>query len=293
MSISSLEQLIIQKDQGGGCVILSNAHHNHHWSYGIADYLLKKAYQASRFSKILFLSFDRQQEEIEEVLSSSVKESDKLKGTGNVKFITTLPTTLNSNTLHEEIFSFLTEDTTTPKAIFLYSLSEVSLCYDKVDVWRWCQSLLTHCQHHHTLLVTTLHSSLHNEKDRSMWTSLFPTVVKVSPNGGHLSEVIAGEVQVLRRSPTSGKVTEEQEMVQWVENCLQPIAVHKEKKSSRSGATGGRAEEGTKQEKQGEGLSESLDSKNENEANIARFITFDSTDPEFDEDSDPDADLDL
>lgn len=105
------------------------------------------------------------------------------------------------------------------------------------------------------------------------------------PNTGVLAPDVATEIQTIRRSPTTGRVTEALEMFGWTGSVLTPI-VTKEGKIPRSDSNAtGEGETAAKEDLKP--LPPPPQQLN------TRLITFDSTDPEFDEDSDPDADLDL
>jgi len=104
------------------------------------------------------------------------------------------------------------------------------------------------------------------------------------PNSGLLAASVAAEVQTVRRSPSSGRVSEHLEMF-FLESglsILRPISP-----TSISNHHSVTAAEVSKLETKIAVEQKPLPVHN------ARLICFVSTDPEFDEDSDPDADLDL
>ena len=103
------------------------------------------------------------------------------------------------------------------------------------------------------------------------------------PNDGILAPSVTAEIQLIRRSPATGRVTESLEMFRMQNHQLLPIVVDKKRDPIVSAAA----------DVMPEAIESASSSNKEPTASPLRLITFDSTDPEFDEDSDPDADLDL
>lgn len=179
--------------------------------------------------------------------------------------------------------------------------------------------------------VFTVHESLHSQSTLTKIQSLVPIVVKVLPNSGTLSAEVVCEIQTMRKSPNTGKIAEGVEMFGFRKALLYPLLAHRDnlissevsarEVSSASGKTPEEPSDTTESDSAKENLLETrLQGMNLNSSSTtglnattnstittttaasnnsapnlatARLITFDSTDPEFDEDSDPDADLDL
>ena len=95
-----------------------------------------------------------------------------------------------------------------------------------------------------------------------------------------------------RRSEATGKVTELIEMFVWRNHFLQPLKTSSEQKRDSVNNANKHTEEDAHTDKVHSLGIESI-KIHEIQRKQARLITFESTDPEFDEDSDPDADLDL
>ena len=152
--------------------------------------------------------------------------------------------------------------------------------------------------------ITSLHSTLHDSKSRSLIEDHFSTICYTIPNDGSFSMEVLTEIQTIRKSNTSGKVSESTELYGWkqyksgksMDNSKSDgllYCMHKNKIYNSMMVTE---------------MSTNTDGNNNNNNNnnvappksqpvlvptTKRLITFDSTDPEFDDDSDPDADLDL
>lgn len=114
----------------------------------------------------------------------------------------------------------------------------------------------------------------------------------IKPNRGTIFAVqdLAAEVQILRRSLTTHKVTEQIESLQWsatASGLLEPLQKISSKTLSND------SEGKVDQEMTTNAASTAAAVVIPAASGPSRLITFDATDPEFDEDDDPDADLDL
>jgi hypothetical protein len=181
-------------------------------------------------------------------------------------------------------------DEKTSIAIFIYSLSEMILRSSLYKEMRLLQDLLGYCintAHNRVHLFTSMHSSLHELSTISHVTSMMDAVVTIVPNdGSSMSSEVAAELHIVRRSQNSTKIAEDIEMLEWKDNVLQPRLSVSQK-----------IVEIEHESSQNNNSTNNNDSSN-NEYKVfpkahSRLITFESTDPEFDEDDDPDADLDL
>lgn len=213
-------------------------------------------------------------------------------------------------------------------SIVVYSLSELILTLGFRKAVSFVKDLVYYVQTEATnstnatntctpSIVFVVHESLHPPSVIEKLRSLVTIIVKVVPNSGTLSPEVVAEMQTIRKSVTTGKIMECIEMFGYREGLLYAM------KTGGSAATAGDAENGLEFT---EDDAESVVNKNDSStimnkllvpsggtptagaavegtssssvAAVAvdtskRLITFDSTDPEFDEDSDPDADLDL
>lgn len=150
------------------------------------------------------------------------------------------------------------------------------------------------------VLILVLHQSLHTPQIIALVKSMVNTVVHVVPNDGTMAKEVLGEVQTIRRSNKSGKVNESVEMISCREGLLHIFPKVSSSGSSASfieSSSAGVAEVTSLMPK---AITKPVDNKTLSvqssmisSTGPSRLITFDSTDPEFDEDSDPDADLDL
>ncbi len=180
-----------------------------------------------------------------------------------------------------------------------------------------------------TRVVATLHETLHETSLIRHLQGLFTVIVTTRPNDGTLSSRVLARIHTVRRSGKTGKVSEEMELFGHENGVLLPLHVRKFPVGDEDS---GESENGHKDIKEegieitGENMIETilssaakksglaLDASSASASvgvsstaskskaktgtvamvpSIARLVTFDSTDPEFDEDSDPDNDLDL
>lgn len=231
------------------------------------EYLLITTMRRQNFKKIYVLLLDKR---VNNLVPTCQAEYGKLYF---VKSIDVLVTTLSNS--GETI-------TDGSIAIFLYSISELVLRTSLRKAATAFQRLLamTTNSMHHMHLYTFINSSLHNLSTISYLTAMVDAVVTIIPNDGtSISLEVAAEAHIVRRSQSSTKITEEIEMLEWRESRLHP-----------------RAQVRIVEAKVGEPQNATEEIPNEVKVfqkPHSRLITFESTDPEFDDDDDPDADLDL
>ncbi len=291
----------------------------------MADYLLCKALTEQRVGKVIVLSLDRPVQELRTILRNAAKDDfidRKVDVENNIIFVEEVD--LN-RTFFETIDTITKIGSSTvaieqTTVVILYSISELVLSYGLHASIPWIKGAVSSvsASKRPILLLTTLHQSLHDEPSISFITSLFPTIAKIMPNYGTISASVAAEVQTIRRSAITGKISESLELLHWKHALLTPLPVQKVPSSGSS-----KAQQDLAGEQKAEVSVHSRDS-NKHTGNFSRpllllgpahaaststtvstsapalappaagrLITFDSTDPEFDEDSDPDADLDL
>lgn len=318
-----MEQVILK---GGNYIVVGNAYRNVIWSNAFLDSLLIKCLKNKRYQKVTVLLLDRKVDDLLSIIRHHCRSNniiyEQLVTANRVKFL--------SIDEIDEINSFnwfsRSEQTNEDNAVFIYSLSEYILNYSasKVEATKFVTKLIrmtSNRQHAESradisLLVANIHQSLHLPSITSYMQSLFSGVIRIAPPiPGTLANEVAAEIQIVRRSENTMKVNESLEMFTWSkdETILLPIQVT-EKSSHSDTASKNRkdetegfieAEDRNAVEKSDQGVhqenfevKDSLTVLGTNSAStakkpVARLITFDSTDPEFDEDDDPDADLDL
>ena len=177
-------------------------------------------------------------------------------------------------------------------------------------------------------VVAVIHSTLHppyllsrllpQQQHGQNTGSPFNSAVFVRPNDGTVSDELACEAHVVKVSTVTGKVVEDRDffvrraltvrgdaagvLAQGPQySLLAPVVKVMTTQDSNDSAPTAPSATGTTSTT----FSEQTNSNNSNNASASRvttttttainrrLITFDSTDPEFDDDSDPDADLDL
>ena len=217
-------------------------------------------------------------------------------------------------------------------AIVVYSLSELILTLGLRKAVTFAKDLIHFLQSEladgsaksvvsaNPTVVFIVHESLHSTSVITQLQSLASIIVKVVPNSGTLASEVVAEMQTIRKSATTGKIVECIEMFGYREGLLYPMKTNNDETSDLSNAAGDVEEDAANDSNSSTKNNSSvimskLLSSDSNAATTAsatvstsvmpaspsavvvdtskRLITFDSTDPEFDEDSDPDADLDL
>ncbi len=178
-------------------------------------------------------------------------------------------------------------------------------------------------------IILVINESLHVPLVLTQIQRFLFTIAKILPNTGTLSNQVVCEIHTIRKSAITGRVAEGIDMFAYVQCGLQSIVISKgdnyyAKTGLLSSSTSNPAKNlddfgdaeapvaktstvlmQQEMSKHSELLSSaSLEGKDVNNnsddsevpmngVTMQRLITFENTDPEFDEDSDPDADLDL
>jgi hypothetical protein len=285
--LSFLEQNTIVK--GGAGIIIGNCSEGNFWNKLVLNTLLIQCVKSQKYKKIVIICGDVKISEILLLIKISCLqhhiESERIILVNNVKEFST---NFQSN-----------ED---GLAVFHYSFSETLLneaFQDEIALLRkflyLCAESLSEKHQVQTsklspmLYLTYLHVSFHDTCTVAALNALFPTNILVVPNYGTMSTSMAVQIQTVRRSYTN-KIQENVEMFGFHKSgvTLNLLAAKSETVKQES-----------KSLVQGDVLLQSAlmgNSEKPVEQSVAinpRLITFESTDPEFDEDSDPDADLDL
>jgi hypothetical protein len=295
-----LEQSIVLK--GGFSCLISSSGKCIQWANLVMDFLLMKMLKVESIDRIYCICLDRRPNDI-----LCMNNCDKLK------IVSESDPTVN----FKELLSFwkkiiLTENNYEKNtqeeskiAIVLYSLSELVSRYavgntvlmlNEVKSWSGIKCL-----------VTNMHASLHSSHVRCRVEQLFSTLAFVNPNNGMFSDEVIVEIQTIRRSNVSGKVTESSELF----GCqslshkamMSLYCIHRNKVYSSimvmnandidaDNAQLKNASDATGDSSTSNKI-DNISTNNPVTSTGKRLVTFDSMDPEFDEDSDPDADLDL
>lgn len=176
-------------------------------------------------------------------------------------------------------------------ALFVYSLSDVIVFHGMrrgIQILELSESFATS--------VFVIHATLHTIAELTVLKKYIDACVFLHPNDGSMSEEIAIETHTVRRSRTSGKVLERKDLFRFMYGSSNPMKVGSLipislRKLSDENSDARQAEEAP-------GVLEkptapSLQELQPRSSYRSRLITFDSNDPEFDDDSDPDHDLDL
>jgi hypothetical protein len=264
MQTNKLEQHCVLKP--GSTCLVGNCFHGVPWCEKVMEYLLAAAMKRQNFNKIYILPLDKR-------LSNLITATECTED-GNLcvfKSMDDLVSKLTSSVVSKEGST----------AIFLYSLSELILRTSLRKATAAFQQLLslTYHKESNVHLFTFINSSLHDLSTISYLTAMVDAVVTIIPNdGSSLSLEVAAEVHIVRRSQSSTKISEDIEMLEWRDSRLQPrlsvrVVDAPVEETSVVDATSNEVKVFNKSH--------------------SRLITFESTDPEFDDDDDPDADLDL
>ena len=230
------------------------------------EYLLISTLRRQNFHRIHLLLLDKR---VDSIIASNIEGHEKLV---IVKSVEELVRSLSRDNFDKDCSI----------AIFIYSMSELILRTSLKNAASSFQQLiaLTMNPTHSVNLYTVINSSLHDLPTISYLTSMVDAVVTVVPNdGATISSEIAAELHIVRRSQSSTKITEDIEMFEWRDARLQPRLQVRLNDSAMDAKS-------------------TTEHENTNEVKVfqkphSRLITFESTDPEFDDDDDPDADLDL
>ena len=174
--------------------------------------------------------------------------------------------------------------------LFLSSLSEVLLLHKNKNI----SFLFSHLRSAFLTSICVIHASLHNSIKLTELKLKSDTSLLIAPNDGSMSAAIAVEIHSIRRSKATGKVVERKDLFS--------LRTGEESSSGRPALVPikGNISRQTREKEE----KEVEEGKDDEESTItvrakkigayeSRLINFDSNDPEFDDDSDPDHDLDI
>ena len=330
-AVSDFERFLVAKGGSSACII-GTCHNNIPWSSLMGDFILDKIVRSPKYKKILCINLDRNESHLHQITSSSSSSSSSIAAANSDERIIylheedLLPRYDSLGGIVEYIMTELEKQLEKTRgresyAIICFSLSELILLIGYGNALalliRMTKMVSDDCNASKSLftsLVYTVHESFHVNKLLAQIQTLCGVVVKVIPNTGILSKDVAVEVQCIRKSSGSGKVSESIEMFSYDGYLPRAIPKQKYNKNEPDNDNNNDNDKYKDKDENRDGdndiveilkvpktkASETSTSHDNNilQANTnpnpnARLITFDSTDPEFDEDSDPDADLDL
>ena len=301
--MGELEVSVLQKF--GSTCIISTSQQGFQWNTIASDFLLVQS--INKFNKqITCVTFDRSIKDIQRTLVNT--PADKLN---NLHFINHLASSSLTN-LFEALQQGIDDNkssNTNSNILFLYSLSEILIWYDLNTVYDFIESL-------HRIgyqqIITTLNKTLHSSYLINDISTHFSNIIYVLPNDGTLSNDVICQIKSSRRSPKSGKVSEVTELFgKDPLYIIRPLKVTHKSTNMNDIDTSTTTKKPidtisavniltqlsiTESTSKVEGVNtQATTTTTEHVYNNInkRLITFDSTDPEFDEDSDPDNDLDL
>lgn len=305
--MSNLEQNTILK--GGACSLIGNIQGCVNWSKCVADYLLLKTLQSQKYKKVCVIAMDINVEDLKSLTAVTLHDLDS-------RLLIFSDWSSFEQFWDAEIVTKLQVDNECFYGIFLYSMSEWLLNSSIDSIVPRVNRIIGQCNsstrnadsvesatiQSTVLFVSLIYYSLHSSSMIGYLQSLFPTTIVVKPNDGTLSAEMAAEIQTVRRSVATSKMFEFVDYFTWKQNMLSHIPKLSDGNSSSVSTNNENALLKPKEsESHNEETTEELELKNTlqntiGDGNIkinSRLITFDSTDPEFDEDDDPDQDLDL
>jgi hypothetical protein len=290
-----LEQLTILK--GGASLITGNNVNGCHWGRLLLNYLLVCTLKNSKFQTVVIVCVDIRVSEVFRLLK--ISSLDHFLENGRVILMGSFQEFQMS--LESSESKRFTEDEAS--AVFLYSLNEIfSTGGDKRKNIDFVRNLIqysneeirshaplsTNGSKYPSLFLTYLEVSSFIEA--AYYQAMFPTNLIMIPNDGTISSKVCCQVQIIRQS-SSSKIQEFIEMFGFQKpGILLEIIPSKVERSASA-----KKEPDLIQPAVLPPHSASRTISNQESQSVVntRFIAFESTDPEFDEDSDPDADLDL
>ena len=301
MNTSTIEQFVVTK--GGTSLIFGSQFQGFSWSTITSDFLLSKIISSARYQRVLCLVFDSSSNRIEKICQG---RSDKLKLFENESNLETLTESIqyeleSTNNINNNDENKIEKSDI---AVVIYSFSEMILKYGITKSFHFIneiEKLLKMKTTEKYSLILTIHISLHSPRLLSRIQTLGNINIIVKPNQGTLSHEVITEIHCIRRSIDSGKVNEDIDLFSIDSSnnliCIAPIPrkqiIIKENN-----------EEKVIDNPISKFQQSIVDNINKTNSNInqsngmnsmitKQLITFDSTDPEFDDDEDPDDDLDL
>lgn len=297
---SFLEQSVVLKGDSS-CIIGSSARGTV-WSSLVADFLLAKMLKLEKYQKIICVCLDRKWNDILSVVPVTDHERMVVINDSNSENWQSVV----KQWKHVVDANKSAENGNKSTVFLLFSISELILRHDlnstvriikEVSKWN-CGSF-----------ITCLHSTLHSHRTRARIEDAFTSVLYVNPNDGSFSEEVHAEVQTVKKSVNTGKVSEAVELFGLsataatgtgtgagdVEGCMRLVCIHRKKFIPESANDTDNVITSSTADTAGVQTTVQTAAVQIHQAtqNSKRLVTFDSADPEFDEDSDPDADLDL
>lgn len=332
---SELERLTVSR--GGSCIVKGSSGCNDLWATSCSDYLLSRVIINRKYKKTYIYCPERNLRELSQIIqqilvdNSLTSSSSSSAATASSEIIGDIKIVNNWKKFLDIIKESKKSTETESSAYFIYSLNDLLLNYNIKNVMKDYELIFSILESDTlSFFCTVLHTSLTSTPIIEMFSSLFPIHVNLT-TGGILPDDVLAEVQVVRRSLTTGRINEGVEYMKWNKLVLEPFTKKiivkdnkedkkKDKKSkndkknqvSTSSSTSESTSPSPDTTTSTDSIFSSITSNSKKDvtqilaevqetsstsslssAPQSRLITFESTDPEFDEDSDPDADLDL
>lgn len=285
---SFFEQSIAIK--GGTSCIIGSTKNGVRWTALAESYLIKKMMSYSKYEKILYIALDRPHNLCLNGLSSDCKLEVLNYQINEMADVLSMISSVKAKM-----------ESCEGCGIVVSSFTEICLSVGHVKAMSALRSLI---ELEAAALILTVHSSLHSPAATAQISKACIATASFVPNDGILSDEVAGEIYTFRKSPT-GRISESAELFglqRFVPSCavetnslpaheLLYISRNKHKVDASALDNDDKATASTA------GGADKDDGLPTGVGSVAhhaqRLIAFDSTDPEFDDDSDPDADLDL
>lgn len=287
---SKFEQFSLQKV--GQTCILGGVERGIQWGILVSDFLLLRALTSKRYSQIICLLSDRRVEDLKKVVNVSSSNNNiapsicDMNGLENLDAIydickATVSTTSSSDK---------------SRALFIYSLSEWILLFGTQRVLILLDKLTALGFHQ---IIACVNQTFHSHMHLAHLISHFSVIARTLPNDGTLSGEVLLHIHTTRRSDRSGRVAESIELFGDHSGLLlmplKPISERRDLTTEGHTTSTSALQRLNPVVPSVSSMNLNMDKAADEVAAAAarRLITFESTDPEFDEDSDPDNDLDL
>jgi hypothetical protein len=306
-SISAVEAAV---SKGGLSVIYGGMDKGIRWSQLLLESLLVQLIDSARFTSIVLISSDHS------FALQCQANSDKIK-------VTVMQPDLRDSAgidVIEARVIDITRESELPIAVLVHSFSDFLLRYGSNPSIKFLSKLkditratsLSPSHSSHSLAIAVINQSLLLPSLLARLQLVASALLYLKPNNGTMAEEVLFEVHVIRRSMETGKVSENVDMFVANSNAVSnpntiaALVIPVPKRREIDEADKDRAHLPQKQQQQPEDLMkrlqepismratpETLSADKARSLPRKQLVTFDSSDPDFDEDDDPDDDLDL
>lgn len=320
----NFEQLTVGK--GGVVGVFGSCQNEIKWGTIMADFLLRKMLLSKRYDYVNCLNLDRKNTDINNLSKRTDPTCKKLRVAERKSLLD------SSGRLSSELIldACKLQGTLSPSCTYgvvIYSFSELLLSMGWQKASNVLREILTigesrvdetgqtavpsssSMNRDRPCIILVINESVHTPLVLAQIQRFLFTFARAIPNVGTLAIEVVCEIQTIRKSSVTGKVAEGIDMFSYSQNYLQLIEPVDLSARSRSKVDDNDdPADGSSQKKSPTSLlmqemdKNLITSDQEGSKSFAtagpvqvmqRLITFENTDPEFDEDSDPDADLDL